>query len=49
MAMDSRCYDGKLDLMEQTCRAKPKTILAAAVYLVVATTIAVLTRGVPLL
>ncbi len=49
VAMDSRCYDGKLDLMEQTCRAKPKTILAAAVYLVVATTIAVLTRGVPLL
>ena len=49
VAMDSRCYDGKLDLMESAGRAKPKTILAAAVYLVVATTIAVLTRGVPLL
>ena len=49
VAMDSRCYDGKLDLMEQAGRAKPKTILAVAVDLVVATTIAVLTRGVPLL
>jgi len=49
VAMDSRCYDGKLDLMEQEDRAKPRAILAVAVYLAGATAIAVLTRGVLLL
>jgi cobalt/nickel transport system permease protein len=49
VAMDSRCYDGKLDLMEQTEGAKPGAILAVAVYLTAATAIAVLTRDVLLL
>jgi cobalt/nickel transport system permease protein len=49
VAMDSRCYDGKLDLMEQTEGAKPGAILAVAGYLSAATAIAVLTRGVQLL
>jgi cobalt/nickel transport system permease protein len=49
VAMDSRCYDGKLDLMEQTEGAKPGAILAVAAYLAAATAIAVLTRGVLLL
>ncbi|MDD1750844.1 MAG: cobalt ECF transporter T component CbiQ [Methanothrix sp.] len=49
VAMDSRCYDGKLDLMEQADRAEPRAIMAAAVYLAAATAIAVLTRDVQLL
>jgi cobalt/nickel transport system permease protein len=49
VAMDSRCYDGKLDLMDQAAGAKPRAILAAAVYLAGATAIAVLTRDVLLL
>jgi len=49
VAMDSRCYDGKLDLMDQAAGANPKAILAVAVYLVAATAIAVLTRDVLLL
>jgi cobalt/nickel transport system permease protein len=43
IAMDARCYDDKLDLMEQTSRAKPGEILAVAVYLSAATAIAFLT------
>ena len=49
VAMDSRCYDGKLDLMDQAEGAKPRAILAVAVYLTAATAIAVLTRDVLLL
>jgi cobalt/nickel transport system permease protein len=49
VAMDSRCYDGKLDLMEPAKGAKPWAILAVAAYLAAATAIAVLTRGVILL
>ncbi len=49
VAMDSRCYDGKLDLMDPAEGAKPRTILAVAVYLAAATAIAVLTRNVLLL
>ncbi|MDD2754099.1 MAG: cobalt ECF transporter T component CbiQ [Methanothrix sp.] len=49
VAMDSRCYDGKLDLMDQAAGANPGTIFAAAIYLAVATAIAVLTRDVLLL
>jgi len=44
VAMDSRCYDGKLDLIEPAERTKPRAILAVAVYLAAATAIAVLTR-----
>jgi cobalt/nickel transport system permease protein len=49
VAMDSRCYDGKLDLMDLAVGAKPKATLAAAVYVAGATAIAVLTRDVLLL
>jgi len=49
VAMDSRCYDGKLDLMEQADRATHKALFAVAVYLVSVAAIAVLTRGVLLL
>jgi cobalt/nickel transport system permease protein len=49
VAMDSRCYDGKLDLMEQTDGAAPRAILAVVIYLTAAAAIAVLTRGVQLL
>lgn len=49
VAMDSRCYDGKLDLMDQAEGAKPRTILAVVVYLAAATAIVVLTRNVLLL
>ena len=49
VAMDSRCYDGKLDLMEPAEGAKGWAILAVAAYLAAATAIAVLTRGVILL
>ncbi|HUS75798.1 MAG TPA: cobalt ECF transporter T component CbiQ [Methanothrix sp.] len=49
VAMDSRCYDGKLDFMEQAGRAKPMAILAVALYLASVAAIAVLTRGVQLL
>ena len=49
VAMDSRCYDGKLDLMEQAGRAGPGAIMAGAAYLTAAAAIAVLTRGIQLL
>ena len=49
VAMDSRCYDGKLDLMEPAEGAKRGAILAVAAYLAAATAIAVLTGGVILL
>jgi cobalt/nickel transport system permease protein len=49
VAMDARCYDGKLDLMEQACRAEPRAILVVVGYLAVAVSIAILTRDVQLL
>lgn len=49
VAMDSRCYDGKLDLMEQAGRAGPGAIMAGAAYLTATAAIAVLTRGIQLL
>jgi cobalt/nickel transport system permease protein len=49
VAMDSRCYDGKLDLMNQSSKAGPKGIFAAIGYLIGIATIAVLTRGIQLL
>ena len=49
VAMDSRCYDGKLDLMDQAAGAKPGAILAVVVYLAASTAIAVLTRDVLIL
>lgn len=44
VAMDSRCYDGRLDLMDRAEAAKSGAILAVAVYLAAAAAIAVLTR-----
>lgn len=44
VAMDSRCYDGKLDLMEPEEGAKPVAVFAVAIYLAAAIAIAVLTR-----
>ena len=49
VAMDARCYDGKLDLMEQSVKAEPKAIFAVMGYMVVVAAIAVLTRGIHLL
>jgi cobalt/nickel transport system permease protein len=49
VAMDSRCYDGKLDLMEHAGRAGPGAIMAGAAYLSATAAIAVLTRGIQLL
>ncbi|MGA9097573.1 MAG: cobalt ECF transporter T component CbiQ [Methanotrichaceae archaeon] len=49
VAMDARCYDGKLDLMEQFGKAEPRAILAVTSYMAVIATIAVLTRNIQLL
>jgi cobalt/nickel transport system permease protein len=49
VAMDARCYNGKLNLMEQTGRAKPKAVFAVVVYLVAVAAIAVSTRDIQLL
>jgi cobalt/nickel transport system permease protein len=46
IAMDARCYDGKLDLMEQFDKAEPKAILAVMSYMVTIAAIAILTRGI---
>lgn len=45
LAMDSRCYDGKLDIMEQYGSATDRQILAVAGYLCISATIAVLSSG----
>jgi cobalt/nickel transport system permease protein len=49
VAMDARCYDGKLDLMEQTSEATPKAALAVTVYLAAILAIVLLTRDIQLL
>jgi cobalt/nickel transport system permease protein len=49
IAMDARCYNGKLDLMEQTGRAEPKAVFAVVIYLVAVAAIAVSTRDIQLL
>jgi cobalt/nickel transport system permease protein len=49
VAMDARCYDGKLDLMEQSGKAEPNAIFAVMGYMIVIAAIAVLTRGIRLL
>jgi cobalt/nickel transport system permease protein len=49
IAMDARCYDGKLDLMEQSSRAEPKAIFAVVAYIFVIASIVVLTRDIQLL
>lgn len=49
LAMDCRCYDGKLEMMEQAAGATGRQMLAAAAYLALASTIAVLSRDASLL
>jgi cobalt/nickel transport system permease protein len=49
VAMDARCYDGKLDLMEQSGKAEPKAIFVVMGYMAAVAAIAVLTRGIHLL
>ena len=49
VAMDSRCYDGKLGLMEEENKAAPSQIIAVALYLIATATISVLSRNVSLL
>ena len=49
VTMDARCYDGKLDLMEQTSDVIPKAVLAVMVYLAAILFIMVLTRDIQLL
>ena len=49
VAMDARCYDGKLDLMEQAGKAEPRAIFAVIGYMTVVAAIAILTREIQLL
>lgn len=49
IAMDARCNDGKLDLMEAGSKAEPKAILMVICYIIVATAIAIFTRDIQLL
>jgi cobalt/nickel transport system permease protein len=48
VAMDARCYDGKLDLMERSGKAEPKAIFVVIGYMIVVSAIAVLTRDIQL-
>jgi len=41
IAMDARCYDGRLDLMEERRGARAKEIAAAAAYLAMALAISI--------
>jgi cobalt/nickel transport system permease protein len=49
IAMDARCYNGKLDIMEQSGRVDPKAIFAVLVYMAMIAAIVVLTRDIRLL
>ncbi len=46
IAMDSRCYDGRLEIMEQNIPITPKGISMAACYVAAVITIAFLTRDI---
>jgi len=48
VAMDARCYDGKLDLMERSGKAEPKAIFVVIGYMIVVFAIVVLTRDIQL-
>jgi len=48
VAMDARCYDGKLDLMERSGKAEPKAIFVVIGYMIVVSAIVVLTRDIQL-
>jgi cobalt/nickel transport system permease protein len=49
VAMDARCYDGKLSLMEYVGKAEPMAIFAVIGYMIVAAVIAFLTKNIQLL
>ncbi len=49
IAMDARCYSGKLDLLEQTGKSKPETLFAVVAYLAAVAAIVVLTRDMQML
>jgi cobalt/nickel transport system permease protein len=49
IAMDSRCYDGKLGLMEEENKAAPGQIIAVALYLIATASISVLSRNISFL
>ena len=49
IAMDARCYDGKLDIVEQSSRAGGKATFIVVAYLAVIAAIVVLTREIQLL
>jgi len=49
VAMDARCYDGKLSLMECVSKAEPRAIFAVMGYMVLVAAIAFLTKDLQLL
>lgn len=49
VAMDARCYNGKLDIMEQSGKAGQRSILSVFAYMAVIAAIMVLTRDIQLL
>jgi cobalt/nickel transport system permease protein len=49
VAMDSRCYDGKLDLIEQHSRTSSRALLAALTYISAIAAVVILTRDIRLL
>jgi cobalt/nickel transport system permease protein len=49
IAMDARCYNGKLDIMEQSEKVEHKAIFAVLGYMAMIAAIAVLTRDIQLL
>jgi len=49
IAMDARCYNGKLSIMERSGRAEPKEIFAVLGYITATGAIAFLTRDIQLL
>ena len=49
VAMDARCYDGKLSLMDYVSKAEPRAIFAVTGYIVVVAVVAFLTRDIQLL
>ena len=46
VAMDARCYNGMLDLMDQCPGPKPKEVFAVATYLLLITAFAAITRDI---
>jgi cobalt/nickel transport system permease protein len=49
VAMDARCYDGRLSLVEPAARAKPRAIFAVMIYIIIVSAIAFLTKDIRLL